>query len=125
MWYSLAANLTALIHAAFLGFVVFGTVLGRRHRWWRYAHIASMTYGVLIEVFYWYCPLTVVEQHLRRLAGGPSYDEPFIAHYLNRFIYVDLPQWSLIAAASVVLAVNAGLYLYWARWGRSSAPSAP
>lgn len=116
MWYGLAADFVALVHLAFLTFVVFGVLLGRRHRWWRLAHLAAMAYGVLIEVFYWYCPLTNVEQYLRERAGEGYYTEPFIAHYLNRIIYVDVPQEILIAAAIVVLSVNSGFYIHsWRR----------
>src|SRR3990172_12767480 len=127
MWYELAANLIAVVHLGFLAFVVFGTLLGRRNRWWRHAHIAAMGYGVLIEVFYWYCPLTHLEQYLRTQAGRGSYQEAFIAHYLNKFIYLDAPQWSLILAAALVLAINLGLYFYWWRHpGKATqAPSAP
>ena len=65
MIYEIAADITALMHLTFLAFVVFGTWMGRRSRWWRALHLACMAYGVLIEVFYWYCPLTYVEQYLR------------------------------------------------------------
>ena len=116
MWYGLAANCIALVHLAFLTFVVFGVLLGRRHRWWRIAHLAAMAYGVLIETFYWYCPLTYLEQYLRELADEASYTEPFIAHYLNKIIYVDIPQGGLILAAIVVLGINSGLYIHsWRR----------
>lgn len=112
MWYGLAADAIALVHLTFLLFVVFGVWLGRRSRWWRLAHLAAMAYGVLVEVFYWYCPLTYIEQYLRELAGKGSYSEPFIAHYLNRIIYVDVPQKVLIGAAIVVLGVNSGCYIH-------------
>lgn len=112
MWYALAADLVAVVHFSFLAFVVLGALLGRRSRGWRYTHLAAMAYGVLIEVFYWYCPLTYVEQYLRRSAGEESYTEPFIAHYLNRLIYLEVSQGALIAAAVAVLAANSGYYLY-------------
>jgi uncharacterized protein DUF2784 len=111
MWYEIIADLVAVLHLAFIAFVLFGAALGLRNGWWRAAHIVAMVYGVLIEVFYWYCPLTAIEQWLRRRAGGASYSEPFIAHYLNRIIYIDVPQGLLIAAAATALAINAGLYL--------------
>ncbi|MBI4463168.1 MAG: DUF2784 domain-containing protein [Acidobacteria bacterium] len=76
-------------HLAFLAFVVFGAFLGHPSRFWRYTHIGSMVDGVLIEVFYWYCPLTYVEQYLRRKARRGFYEESFIAHYLNPWIYVE------------------------------------
>jgi hypothetical protein len=112
--YELAADLIAVTHLAFIAFVILGAVVGRRSRFWRALHLGAMAYGVLIEVFYWYCPLTYVEQYLRARAGKGSYSEPFIAHYLNKVVYLDVPQWSLIAAAGMVLLINTGLYLRWA-----------
>jgi Protein of Unknown function (DUF2784) len=117
MWYEIAADLTAIVHLAFILFVIFGAFLGRRRRWWRLAHFLAMSYGVLVEIFYWYCPLTWLEQYLREGAGRGSYTEPFIAHYLNKFIYLDVPQWTLILAAGVVLGVNLGLYIRWSIQG--------
>jgi hypothetical protein len=120
MLYEVAANLTAVVHLAFIAFVIFGAVLGRRHRTWKYLHIGAMAYGVAIEIFYWACPLTYLEQYLRRQAGHGIYDEPFIAHYLNRIIYIEASQEMLIAAVIVVVLMNTFLYVRWARHPRSS-----
>ena len=122
MFHEIAANLIALIHVVFLAFVVFGAFLGRGSRFWRYLHMGCMVYGVFVEVFYWYCPLTYLEQHLREKAGRGVYAEPFIAHYLNRLIYFDVPQWSLVLAAVVVLGVNLSLYLCWSRPQKHPSP---
>jgi uncharacterized protein DUF2784 len=119
--YEIAADLTAAVHFTFIAFVIFGALLGRRSPVWMALHLAAMVYGVMIEVFYWYCPLTVLEQYLRSKAGRGQYEDAFIAHYLNRVIYLDAPQWTLILAAAVVAATNVGLYLYWYRWRRPSA----
>lgn len=113
MIFEIAADLTALVHLTFLVFVLFGAVLGRRRRAWKVLHLTAMGYGVLIEVFYWYCPLTYVEQYLRAKAGKGMYQEAFIQHYVNKVIYLDVPQWTLILAAAIVLAMNVGLYVYW------------
>ena len=121
MWYEIIADLVAVFHLAFIAFVLFGAALGLRNGWWRVAHMVAMVYGVLIEVFYWYCPLTVIEQWLRRRAGEASYSEPFIAHYLNKIIYINAPQGLLIATAATAFAVNAGLYFR--AWRRSGSLS--
>jgi hypothetical protein len=83
-----------------------------------------MAYGVLVEVFYWYCPLTYLERFLRKQSGRGVYEEPFIAHYLNRLIYLEVPQWSLIVAAVLVLMGNLALYAYWAYRRKETRPSA-
>ncbi len=115
MIYEVAADATAVVHLVFILFVIFGAILGHRNRTWRVLHLASMAYGVSIEVFYWYCPLTYLEQYLRTKAGKGSYSEAFIEHYLNKLIYLDVPQWELIVAAALVLGINVGLYVYWWR----------
>ena len=127
MIYEFAAGLTAVAHLAFIVFVIFGALLGRRSRAWRALHLASMAYGVLVEIFYWYCPLTYLEQYLRTKSGKGSYQDAFIAHYLNKLVYLDVPQWSLILAAAIVLAINLGLYFYWWRHPAKAAqaPGAP
>lgn len=112
MWYEIGADVIALGHFSFLALVVFGVLLGRTNRWWRLAHVAAMMYGVLIEIFYWPCPLTYLEQYLRSQAGRGRFDEPFIAHYLNQLVYLEAPQWTMIPAALAVLGTNCGLYLY-------------
>ncbi len=122
--YDFAADLTALLHFGFLAFVVLGALLGRRSGQWRVIHLAAMAYGVLVEVFYWYCPLTYLEQFLRKRSGRGFYEEPFIAHYLNRIIYLEVPQWSLIVAALLVLTGNLWLYAYWAYRSKGTGPSA-
>ena len=120
MWYEVAADVVAVLHFAFIAFVLFGAVLGLRSGWWRAAHLTATAYGVLIEVFYWYCPLTLIEQWLRRRAGRGGYGEPFMAHYINRIIYIDIPQWLLIAAATMVFLINSALYIH--AWRRHSPP---
>lgn len=113
MFYDIAADLTALVHLTFIAFVIFGAVLGRRGHVWKILHLGCMAYGVMIEVFYWYCPLTYLEQYLRTKAGRGTYQDAFIAHYLNQLIYLDVSQWSLILAAAIVLGVNVVLYVHW------------
>lgn len=76
-----------------------------------------MTYGLLIEIFHWVCPLTLVEIELRRRGGLSYYDDSFISHYLQQIIYLDAPRRSLIIAAVVVVTVNIGLYWLFSRRG--------
>ncbi len=122
MIYGLAAGLAALAHLTFIAFIVFGAIWGRRSKPWRTLHIGCMIYGVGIEVFQWICPLTYVEKYFRDRAGAGVYEESFLIHYINRLIYIELPQWLLIVAAVAVLLANGWLY---SRWSRRSARVAP
>ena len=125
MWYGFAADLTVLLHFAFILFVVFGAWIARKRLWLRWVHLAAMGYALLIEVFNWYCPLTHVEQFLRRRGKFPGYEGSFIPHYLDRLIYLEAPQWSLIVGASLVLIVNLVVYARAARRAAGSPPISP
>ncbi len=109
LYYLLACVVLAL-HAAFIVWVVFGAALTGSRPWLRWLHIASFVWGVLIEILPWPCPLTVAEQWLELRAGFNSYQGGFLLHYLDRFVYPDVPPLLLTEAAVVVALVNLGIY---------------
>src|SRR5215472_17101154 len=87
MWYRIAADLVLAAHLLFIGFVVGGAFLA--WRWPRivWAHLPAVVYGALVEFAGFSCPLTALENGLRRHAGQAGYRGGFIAHYLVRVIY--------------------------------------
>ena len=87
MWYKAAADLVVVIHLLFIGFVVGGVFLA--WRWPRivWVHIPVVIYGALVEFAGFTCPLTLLENNLRRRAGQAGYHDGFIAHYLVKVIY--------------------------------------
>ena len=87
MWYKAGADLVVIIHLLFIGFVVGGVFLA--WRWPRivWAHIPAVIYGALVEFAGFTCPLTLLENDLRRHAGQAGYRGGFIAHYLVKVIY--------------------------------------
>lgn len=111
----LAIDLTVLIHFLFILFVIFGALVAWRWPAWKWPHWVAMGYGLLIEVFNWYCPLTLLENHLRRIGGLRAYDESFITLHLKRLIYVDVSQAVLIAGAVLVILLNAAFYIQMSR----------
>ncbi len=115
MLYRLAAELTVLLHFCFILFVIFGALVAWKRPLLKYLHWAALAYGLLVEIFYWYCPLTVLEQYFREKGGLAGYERSFLTYYLERLIYWDVPRWVLIAAAAVVVASNVGFYLHVAR----------
>ena len=76
-----------VVHLLFIGFVVGGVFLA--WRWPRivWAHIPAVIYGALVEFASVTCPLTVLENGLRRRAGEAGYRGGFIAHYLVKVVY--------------------------------------
>ena len=55
----LTIDLTVAVHFTFVLFVIFGGVLACKWRWVRWLHLPALVYGLLIEIFNWYCPLTL------------------------------------------------------------------
>ena len=112
MLYRLLAEITVLVHALFILFVVLGGFVAWRWRWIPWLHVPCAVWGALIEFAGWVCPLTPLEIRFRRLAGEAGYEGGFIEHYLTEIIYVE--DWSLglrLALGFFVVAVNA--FAYW------------
>ncbi len=115
MFYRLALDATIIFHFGFIVFVIFGGLLAWKWRWTKWVHLPALAYGVLVELFQWYCPLTTLEQSLRVKADLPIYSGSFISSQLSRLIYIDVPQGYLIAGAVAVAALNMALYAYLGR----------
>lgn len=109
-FYYVAACAVIAVHALFILWVIFGAAVTRRHPLLRLLHIASLLWGIWIEVGPWPCPLTWVENWLELRAGVNSYQASFVLHYLDRIVYPDIPPAWLTEAAVVVAIVNLGVY---------------
>ena len=87
MGWRAAADLTLVIHLAFIGYSVFGGFWARRRPGATATHLLVVAYGVLIEAAGFRCPLTPLENFFRRRAGEAGYEEGFVEHYLVSIIY--------------------------------------
>jgi hypothetical protein len=126
MMYRLLADMVLVLHLAFVLWVVLGWLAVRRWRWVMWLHLRFAAYGALIELVGWQCPLTPLEQHLRRLGGEAGFEGGFIEHYLEFLLY---PGWldhtvQILLGIAVPL-VNAGGYWWALRGGSSSALQSP
>jgi hypothetical protein len=82
-------------------------------RWPRLAvlHLPALAWAVWIEASGGVCPLTPLENSLRRAAGQAGYSGGFVDHYLGPIIYpAGLTRQAQWAIAGVLLVVNAALY---------------
>ena len=112
MLYRLLADLTALLHLAFILFVVLGALLIVRWPKLVWIHLPAAVWGVLIELAGWYCPLTDVENYFLHRAGEAGYRGGFVSHYVFSVIYPSgLTRGIEIAIGIFVLVVNAALYV--------------
>lgn len=123
MPYALLADLTLVLHAIFIVFVVTGGVLV----FWRpvlaWLHIPCAVWGVVIELRGWICPLTYLENDLRVAAEGSGYSGGFIDHYLMPLVYPPgLSSGTQVLLGLAVLLINIVIYtLAWHRLrGRQS-----
>jgi hypothetical protein len=110
--YSRIAIFVLLVHALFILWVIFGAFLTRSRPVLRWLHIGSLVWGMLTGVFYYACPLTLLENWLEQRAGIEPYQGGFVLHYLDKLVYPDLPNWALTSAAVVVCTLN---FTYYAR----------
>src|SRR5947207_687588 len=107
MIFKLAANALALIHLAFILFVVLGGLLLLKWPRLMWVHIPAAVWGALIEFAGWYCPLTSMENAMLRRAGESGYSGGFVAHYIFTAIYpAGLTRGLEIAIGLFVLVVN-------------------
>jgi hypothetical protein len=117
MPYALLADLTLLLHATFILFVVFGGLLVFWRHLLAWFHIPCALWGMLIEFQGWICPLTYLENDLRTAAGRSGYDSGFIDHYLVPLVYPSglTPELQLQLGLAVLL-INVIIYtLVWRR----------
>jgi len=114
----IAADLIVLVHFAFVTFVVAGGLLALKWPKMAYLHIPAAVWGAWIGFANWICPLTPLENHLRRLTGEAGYAGGFIEHYITRILYpAGLTAGTRVILGIAVVAVN--LLVYWvcfARW---------
>lgn len=123
MFLNLAADGVLLLHLAFILFVAVGALLVLRWHWLAWLHVPAAAWGVYIELSGGLCPLTTVENRLRRAAGSDVYAAGFIDHYVTLLIYPPgLTRPMQLGLAAAVLLINAVLYgiLLWRRHRRRS-----
>jgi hypothetical protein len=107
-----AATAIAILHLLFILFVIFGGLLVLRWPKLLWVHLPAAAWGVLIEFFSWYCPLTKWENLLLQQAGRAGYSGGFVTHYIMPVIYpAGLTRGHEIAIGIFVLVLNAGIYM--------------
>ena len=112
MQYRVAATAVAILHGAFILFVVLGGLVVLRWPRLAWIHLPAAVWGALIEFAGWYCPLTSIENHLLRRAGRAGYGDGFVAHYLFAIIYPHgLTRGMEVAIGAFVLIVNVAVYV--------------
>jgi hypothetical protein len=99
MIFRVLADLTVVVHFAYVLFVILGlflTLVGwaRRwdwvkNRWFRGIHLATILIVVLEAWVGLTCPLTTLEKWLRGMAGQTAYRGDFIANWVHTALFFD------------------------------------
>ena len=110
----LLADAVLVLHGLFIVFVLIGAIGVARWPRLAWVHLAAVAWAVYVAAAGRICPLTPIENALRRSAGEAGYSGGFIEHYLLAAIYPDgLTRGVQIGLGVFVLALNVALYARW------------
>lgn len=113
------ADVVLLLHFAFVLFVVLGGLLVLKYPRLAWVHLPVALWGIIIEWIGFVCPLTPLENALRRQAGSGGYRGGFIEHYITAVLYPGgLTRPVQIALGAIVFAINA--LIYWRLFRRQT-----
>jgi hypothetical protein len=63
--------------------------------------VATLVYGMIVEILAFWCPLTALENWLEVRGGVAAYRGPFLLHYLDALVYPDIPSNLLVTQHSL------------------------
>lgn len=107
----IAADAVVLVHLAFVVFVAAGGLLVLRFPKLALLHVPALLWGAWIEVTGGICPLTPLENELRRSAGEAGYASGFIEHYVYPVLYPPgLTRGTQLVLAALLVALNLAVY---------------
>ena len=107
----MGADAIVALHFAFVLFVVLGASLVLRWPRVAWIHVPAVIWGALVEFTGWICPLTPLENRLRRRAGETGYQGDFIAHYVLPMLYPNgLTRQDQLVLGGAALAINIAIY---------------
>ena len=100
------------LHAAYIAWVIFGAFFTRGRPRVAALHVAKLVYGMIVEIFGFWCPLTALETWLEVRGNLPAYRGPFLLHYLDMVVYPDISPNLLVAGAVAVCILNLWIYAW-------------
>jgi hypothetical protein len=115
MTYRLLADIVLVLHLAFIAFATLGALAVWRWPRLAWLHLPALAWAAYVVLAGEICPLTPLENSLRRAGGQAGFGQSFIEHYLLPLIYPDAVQGEmgrgLQAALGVgLLVLNLGIY---------------
>lgn len=112
---ALAASVV-VVHVLFVVFATLGGLLALRWPRIAWVHVPCAAWAAFVEFSGRICPLTPLENELRRRAGLDLYSGDFVAYYIFPILYPEgLTRDAQIVIGAVVVAMNVVAY-GWVAW---------
>ena len=122
MWYAFVADVIVLVHALFVLFVMFGSLLVLRWPRAAWLHVPALLWGLFVEFSGATCPLTPLESWFRGLQGEIGDSQDFLSRWLLTVLYPEsLTRGLQITLGASLLLLNLSLYAW--VWRKSRRPS--
>ena len=110
LYHSLAAAVV-VIHFAVVVFVMAGALFVVKWPRVAWVHLPVIAWVIFAEWFEKICPLTFLENWLRRQGGGSFYNTGFVDHYITPVLYPDgLTRQMQVILGTLILVINVALY---------------
>jgi hypothetical protein len=106
MVYRALADAVVVAHFAFIVFVVVGPLLARHRPALVWLHLPALAWAVGIVTVGYECPLTALENRLRRLGGERAYPGGFVDHYIENVLYPQRLTPLLLTLAGGIVVVG-------------------
>jgi hypothetical protein len=104
--YRVLADGVVVAHLMFVAFLTVGSLLAWRWRRLLVLHAAAVAWAAAIVIVGFRCPLTTLEQGLRKRAGTSSYAGGFVDHYLAGVVYPG--RFTVVARLAVAALIAVG-----------------
>ena len=118
-WPAALADGVLVLHGLFIVWAALGALAVWRWPRLAWLHLPALAWAMWIEASGGVCPLTPLENSLRRAAGQAGYSGGFIDHYLGGIIYpaglTRQTQWLVAGALLLINLVGYGLMIRRAR----------
>jgi len=140
MFWKILADIVVVLHFLFAAFMVIGflftltSVIGvyvfRKGGWFRrffgwsvfrWIHVCGIFFVAGLIVLDRYCPLTSLENAIRRLAGdGGEYTGSFIIHYVEKLLYPDVPSAAIVVPTFLIALFTIAVFIFRPPWREKS-----
>jgi hypothetical protein len=109
--YRLLADAVVVVHLGFVLFALLGALLAFRWRKVIWLHLPALFWGAYVEFTGRICPLTPLENWLRRQGGEAGYSTSFVEQYLLPILYpANLTADTQLVLGTLLVLVNVALY---------------